>query len=163
MERVICQRPPNSIVSVIVCDVKYIKRGYLRFNVWGNLSEPLHDAWVHLVGYYKFNSITYQRFAVDLWDNGCDLLTQKATSIAFNMSLGRVLQYTNIKHPCPYEGHVYLKVDNISVNHFPFEELIPAGRYRIDGTLTDGTRKKELIKASVYLSVSDHRVERWRK
>lgn len=79
----------------------------------------------------------------------------------FDWTLGRVQNYSNMNHPCPYEGHVYLKIDNISVHHFPVEPLIPAGRYRVDAEASFGKGKKVYATASVFLSVSDVRVERF--
>lgn len=155
---------PNTIVSDINCDVKYVSRDHLKFNVSVNLSEPLNDDWMHTVANYKFNQFSYQRFAIDFWDNACDWISGKSKSLVLDLTFGRVLNYSNVNHPCPYEGHVFLKVDNISIKHFPMEPLIPSGRYRVDANLTDGNRKKVLAMASMYLSVSDHRIERfWSK
>lgn len=155
---------PNTIVTDLHCDVKYISRDHLKFDVRGNLSEPIYDFWVHTVGYYKFNQFSYQRFAVDFWDNGCDWLANKTKSYAFDWTIGRVLQYSNINHTCPYDGQIFLKINNVSIHHFAVEPLVPSGRYRVDANVTDGNRKKVLAMASAYFSVSDHRIERfWSK
>lgn len=145
----------------MVCEIKYIKRNYLRFNAYGNLTKPIYDAWAHIVGYYRFNSITYQRFAVDLWGNICDVLSRRRKSLVYDLTLAKILPYTNLNHSCPYDGHVFVKVDNISASLFQLEHLIPSGRYRIDVTMTDGTKTHDMIKGSLYLSVSDSRVERF--
>lgn len=141
--------------------MKYISRDRLKFNVWGNLTRPVHDVLIHTAVYYKYNGLTYNRFTVDFWDNPCDWIIGKAKSYVLDWTIGRVLNYTNMNHPCPYDGHLYLKIDNISVYHFPFEPLLPAGRFRVDCNVTDTTRTNVLAMASAYLSVSDHRVERW--
>lgn len=125
-----------------------------------NLSKPLNDAWIHGVAYYKLNSLKYQRFAVDLWENPCDWLAGKKSRI-MDWTFGRVIQYTNINHLCPYDGQIYLKVDNVSIHNFPMEPLVPAGRFRLDVNVTDGTKKHVLAITHLYISVSDHRVEQF--
>lgn len=153
---------PTEYISALSCNVRYISHTHVRAHIWANITRPVSDGWVHIVGYYKFNSITYQRFGTDLWIEPCAWLKGKsAFSFVFDWTIGRVLKYTNINHPCPYEGHVYVKFNNLSTSNFPFEPLIPAGRYRIDGNVTDETRKIVVATGSIYLSVSDHRVERF--
>lgn len=45
-------------------------------------------------------------------------------------SIERVINYTNINHSCPWEERIYkVKVDNISLDKFPFEPLLPSGKY----------------------------------
>lgn len=71
--------------------------------------------------------------------------------------------YSDLNHPCPYEGHIYIKIDNISVSTFLTEQFLPAGRYRMDVDLTDGSKHNLLAKANIFFSihVSDHRIERF--
>lgn len=104
--------------------------------------------------------MTYQRFVIDLWENPCDWLRGKRAFI-LDWTVGKALKYSNINHPCPYRDQIYVKADNISMVDFPVEQLFPAGRYRVDINITDGTKKKLLVKSQFFLSVSDHRVERF--
>lgn len=160
-ERVHCeQKDNNTIISDLHCEAKYIKRGFVRTYAYVNFSQPIHDCWVHFVSYYRYNPTSYQKFPVNLWENPCDWLKGKKSWL-LDWSVKRVLKYTNINHPCPYDGHVYFKADNISTNIFNIEQLIPAGRYRIDAFLTDGSKTNVLAKGQLYFSVSDVRVERF--
>lgn len=71
--------------------------------------------------------------------------------------LPKMMKYTNLNHTCPYNGYVFLKVDNISLNDFAFPQLIPAGRYRTHISVQESD-DKILFNASLYFSVSDHRL-----
>lgn len=103
--------------------MRYIKRDRVRLNMYVNLSGPLYDAWIHFVFYYRYNGITYQKFPVNVWENLCDW--KKGTkSWILDWSIGKVLSYTNFNHPCPYEGQVYLKADNITANTFNIEQMV---------------------------------------
>lgn len=152
-----CKRMPNTPITDVHCDVKYVRRNYLRFDIWANLSQALHEGWLLTKGYYQYNSQTYQRFLNEFWVNGCDWLTGKAKSYVLDWTIGRALKVAkhNINHPCPYgPGHLYFKIDNISVYHFPVEPLIPAGRYRIDAFATN--RNRSIIAASASVKNTSH-------
>lgn len=116
--------------------------------------------WVHTVFYYKY-AYTYQKYAIDLWENMCDWLGKKTKSYLLDWTIGRAQRYTNINHSCPYEGVVYLKADNISIKQFPIEPLLPSGRYRMDINITEGNRKTSIFVGKVFFSISDHRIEQY--
>lgn len=124
-EKGYCKILPNDILSAVHCDVKYIKRDRLRAYVYANISKPIHNAWVHYVLNYRYNRMTYHKFPVDLWESPCDWLGGKKSWI-LDWTVGIVLNYTNINHPCPYEGHLYFKADNLSINTFNIEQLAPS-------------------------------------
>lgn len=151
---------PNTIITELVCDVKYIRRNVLKINFWVKSSEPVYDAWLHSVFNFRFNRMTYQKFPIDLWENICDWCNNSAKSFMMDWSFGRVLQYSNVNHPCPYM-YVHLKVDNISISHFPIEQFLPAGKFRVDHNITSGDRKKVLVMMHQFLSISDNRIERF--
>lgn len=132
----------------------------MKIDLHWNLTRPVHDAWIHGTWYYKFNGLTYNRFPIDLWENLCDWLSGKSKSYLLDWTIGRAINYSNMNHSCPYHGYVFLKVDNMSVNNFPFEPetLIPSGRYRVDLDFTEGNRVP-IGNAKLYFSVSDHRLE----
>lgn len=114
--------------------------------------------WVHGAPYYRYN--TYQRTANELWENLCGWFDGSTKSYIMDWSVGRMLKYTNFNHTCPYlPGKVFFKVDNISVDAFPLPPIMPAGRYRVDITLTENNRTKVLGSAKFYFSISDHRIE----
>ena len=73
----------------------------------------------------------------------------------------RVLNYSNFNHPCPYEGNVFLKVNNVSVDRFPLEQFIPSGRYRADLNVTEENKENVIFMAKLYWAVSDHRIEQF--
>lgn len=151
---------PNTIVSDVFCEIKYIRRDRFRMNIWANLSEPIHDAWFHFEFYYRYNPTTYQKFPVDLWENICDWFEGKRAHI-LDWTVGKVLKYSNLNHPCPYIGHVYIRTDNLTTNDFPIEQLFPSGKYRIDVHFTDGNKSNVLVKSQYFFSISDYRIERF--
>lgn len=149
---------PNTVITDLVCEMKYIKRNILKINFWVKSSEPIYDAWLHSVFYFRFNRMTYQKFPIDLWENICSWCNNSAKSFMLDWSFGKILQYSNVHHACPYV-YVYLKVDNISMSHFSIEQLLPAGRFRVDHNITSGNRKEVLFSVQMFLSVSDNRIE----
>lgn len=162
-ERFTCDRNPNGVISYLKCDVRHIGRRRLRFDLAANITKPMTGAYMHLVAYYKYN--TYRRIAVNHWEDGCGWLNGTAKSFFLDWTLKRVQNYigadTNINHPCPYEGYTYLKINNISVDHFPLEPLMPSGRYRLDINITESDKKTSIFSAKLYMSVSDHRIEQY--
>lgn len=78
-------------------------------------------------------------------------------------AISKVLNYTNLSHPCPYNENIIIKINNISVDAIQIEPLLPAGRYRIDINLTkiSHTYDPKYIYGmySMYGSVSDNRIE----
>lgn len=70
------------------------------------------------------------------------------------------MHYSNMNHSCPYVGLIFVKVENISINTFVFEQLLPAGRYRCDFNLSTEL-KKPILMGKIYASISDHRIEQF--
>lgn len=89
----------------------------------------------------------------------CDWFTGKRRSFSMDWTLGKIMQYSNMNHSCPYMGNVMLKVDNISMDTFVFEQFVPAGRYRIDFNMSNDYIP--LFIGRIFASVSDHRVEQF--
>lgn len=83
----------------------------------------------------------------------------KHKSYLLQWSLGKLQQFSNVNHPCPYNGTVYTKINSISDRELQFEPLVPSGRYRIDVNVTNENRKIPLFIGQVFFSVSDHRIE----
>lgn len=156
-----CKLYPNDIMSAVFCEVKYINRNNIKINVWANFSQPIYECWAHALVYYRFNGLTYQRFPIELWENVCGWFAGTSKSYLLDWTFGRVLQYTNMNHPCPYENHAYVKIDNISMNHFFIEQFLPAGKFRIDVNLTNTYKGAVLAMASIFFSVSDLRIEKF--
>lgn len=127
------------------------------FDIWGNLTEPIYDAWLHAVVYYKYT--TYRKYPIDLWENVCDWMSGKSKAYILDWTIGRVRQYTNLNQSCPLEGAIYLKLNNISIEHFVIEPLMPSGRYRADLNITGPNRRNVLLLSKIFFSISDHRIE----
>lgn len=107
--------------------------------------------------YYRYN--TYEKIATEYWDDLCKWSSGESYSYVMSYLKQVILQYTNFNHPCPYSGLVYAKCDNVSVQALTIPQIIPAGRYKIDFNYTEGDRKTVLLAASLYASISDHRIE----
>lgn len=148
-------------VSHLICEIKYVRRGIFRMHYWVNYTETISDAWVHMVFYYRYNPTKYDKWVIDIWENLCDWVDGTYKSHILSWVVGPLLKYTNLNHPCPYDEPIYLKVDNISTDNFPIEQLFPAGRYRLDANITEGNKKNVLIKGQLFFSISDHRLEKF--
>lgn len=156
MEKILCKTYPGSKISHIDCNAKYIDRNNLKISISMNISRPIHDIWLHVEPYYKFNK--YTRIAGHIWENGCDWLAGKK-SFLLDYYAPRVLKYTNLNHSCPYTDYIFAKIDNISVQQFAFPQIAPSGRYYLDIYATESDRSQVLANLKVYASISDHRVE----
>lgn len=164
LERIVC--PPSSELSAITnsfhCVFKYISRRDLKIEFRLNATKPLDDVWVHSVFYHKFNGISFQKFPIDLLENVCNWISGKGKSYVMNWSLSKIIQYSNVNHACPWVD-LHFKVDNISAKAFTFDEsFLPSGQYRVDNdfTETESRTSTAFMSASLYFSVSDHRLEK---
>lgn len=161
IEKSICKKFPNNIISAVFCDIRYISRDNVKMNLWTNFSQPIYEAWIHAVVYYRFNGLIYQRFPVNLYEDLCGWLAKKSQSYILHWTFEQVLQYSNMNHHCPYNGHVYVKIDNISANNFLIEQFLPAGKFRLDINITNSHKGAALVMGSLFFSVSDNRVEKF--
>lgn len=152
-----CQALPNTIASNFSCDIKYINRNHIRAYISINLSELLYDFWLHIVYFYRFNGMTYSNFPIDRWENVCGWKGGTAKSYMFDWLIKKAIQYSNFNHTCPYVA----KIDNMSTTNFGFEQLLPAGKYRLDGNFTNGDRKNVIMMSKLFMTISDIRVERF--
>ena len=72
-----------------------------------------------------------------------------------------IFNYSNFDHPRTLKGNMFLKIDNISMDKFPLEPLLPSGRYRFDVNLTEANRKNVIATGKLYLGDSGHRIEQY--
>lgn len=158
-ENFTCKKGPNGKLDYVFCDGHYISRGHLKAELWGNLTEPINDVWLHVVSYQMVKT-TYEKFAVDIWGSLCDWMSKKSKSYILDWSLGLILQFTNINHPCPYDGVFFVNISNISVEYFHLEPFIPSGRYRMDINLTEGKQKNVFFISHLYFNLSEKRNDR---
>lgn len=151
---------PGSIAQSWHCIFKYISRTNLKIEFRFNLTKPMNAFWIHTVFYYKFNGITFQKLPIDLLENFCDWFTGKAKSYALDWSISKIIKYSNLNHTCPYVGPILIKVDNISTNVFSLEQsFMPSGKYRVDNEYKESRVGRPFMRAILYFSVSDHRIE----
>lgn len=158
-ERFECGNYPNATLQFSKCDVRLISRKAMKFDIVGHLNHPVKSAFMHTVLYYRYN--TYKKYAWDLWEDFCGYLDGSKKSYFLDFTLKRVLNFTNVNRPCPFEGDVFVKINNISLEKLPFEPLLPAGRYRLDINFTDSSKKHIIFTSKLFGSVSDHRIERY--
>lgn len=121
LDKIICKPMPNQTAIVgSCCEVKYIERDVIKVDIWADLNKTLHDIWGQFVVFYKFNSLTYQKFPLAVKQNVCSWLAGNYT-IPFIDSLMRIAneEYSNVYHPCPFEkGRYYFKNDHILLNEY---------------------------------------------
>lgn len=158
-----CITNPASDVTWNHCVVKHISHRHVKVHIEGNCTVPISSIWVHTVVYYKYN--TYQKYAIDLWEDFCGFLNKTANSYFVKFLFGNMMNYTNLNHPCPYFGQFYVKVDNFSVDKFLIEQLVPAGRYRLDVNFTKIPYNNEPSNVygifQAFGAISDHRIEQF--
>lgn len=145
--------------SYFKCEIKQISRRRLRIHFDANLTRPLRGAHIHTIAYYKYN--TYQKWAIDIWEDLCGWLSGTKRSYIMDWSVKKVLNYSNFDRPCPLEGNLFLKLNNISMDKFPLEPLLPSGRYRFDVNLTDANKIDVVVMGKLFFTVSDHRIEQF--
>lgn len=154
MEKVLCSNHPGSKVANLSCLAKYINRNNLKIDVRINLNSPISSIRTRGMIYYKYN--TYQRVGGDVSIDICGWLNGESHFL-LDWFLPKILKYTNLNHKCPYDGQVYFKANNISIDKFDYPSLLPAGRYRTD-TIVFGQDDKIQLNFSLYFSISDHRI-----
>lgn len=136
--------------------MNYIDRDHVKFDVWGNLTASISSIKSRSRFYYKYS--TYQRMGGDINIDICDLLTKDRRIPAMQWFFGRLTKYSNISHRCPYDNVIYARASNVSIDEFAYPDMMPAGRYRIDTTVFEDDQKV-LFNASLYFSISDHRID----
>lgn len=157
-EKLVCKRHPGSKIDQYQCLMKYIDRNHMKIDTWANATSPVTSVNLHLTLFYKYN--VYHQVGGNVNLNICDVMNKK-------LKLGPTLdwafyvlsKYSNIDRGCPYDGFVYYKTDNVSINEFALPlYMMPAGRYRIDSMVFEDNGRI-LFNMSSYFSISDHRVD----
>lgn len=70
VKSLVCKSYVNYIHN-LTCILKPIRNGPGNVTIYGFVSKPLHDLWVHLTVYYKFR--VFQKFMASLDFNVCEL------------------------------------------------------------------------------------------
>lgn len=162
LERMVCPPThPRSKAISFRCIFKRISRTNMRIEFHINITKPVDAVWIHSVFYYKYNGLTFQRYPIDLWENMCDWMIGKTKSYVMEWALNNVLKYSNLNETCPWQGPILVNVQNISMDSFALEEsFLPSGNYRSDNFFHERKGSKvPFIIASLYFTVSDHRIE----
>lgn len=159
-ERFVCVSRYKNVQ--VQCRAKYIDRRNLKVNAWVNLTEPVKSAWFDSTVSYKYTIHWHQigQFRMDV----CGYLNGTAASYMLDFFLPRVVNYTNLNHPCPYSGVVFFKTNNISAQVLSLPQILPAGRYRFHSKfITPDSRKADklynMYNTTLFFSVSDRRIE----
>lgn len=118
-----CIPNPESDIIWNHCVARHISHHHVKFHIEGDFIVPISSLWVHTVVYYKYN--TYQKYAIDLWEDFCGFLNKTANSYFVKFIFGNIMNYTNLNYPCPYFDRFYLKVDNFSIEKLLIEPLVP--------------------------------------
>lgn len=169
-ERVVCDKNTSDWVSNVTCILKRSSQYNLLVDVGVNLNYPVYKAFFHAVFYYRYNGIVYKTFPIDVFEDCCEWLIkrnqtgwlEKNKYFILETAFGPLLKYSNINHSCPYVGPIYVKADLPLRNfYYILDYLVPAGRYRVDWSLTDGNKNHIFMSGKLYAAVSDHRIEQF--
>lgn len=162
MERVECVRIPNSILSVKRCVAKSLSRDRIHVDGLGVVSRTINTTFIHVSVYYQFSNNEYRPFLINKWEDLCGYFRGEMGNFLIAFIYPVIRDYTNIGHTCPIKADsYYFKIKNESINMFNYDQLVPAGRYRIDIDAHEGFEGKQFLKIKIYGSVSDHRIERF--
>lgn len=74
------------------------------------LTAPVHKIYYHV-----------KMFPIDVWKEGCDWINNQNNTnwlkrtryFYLEWIYGEMLKSSNINHPCPYVGNVYIRAKNI--------------------------------------------------
>lgn len=129
-------------------------------------NRTVKSTFIHYAVYYQHSTNEYRPFLVNGWEDFCGYLNgddwkNGGKNVLISFIYRTLRNYTNVRS-CPIQPKTYyFKMDNVSVNVFNYDQLVPAGRYRIEIDVHDGYKGKQFATLKVYGSVSDHRVEKF--
>lgn len=144
-----------------------MNRNDLMINVSFTLKEPLQKFYLHGIFYYRYNGIEYKKFPIDIWEDICEWLDQRDKPGGLNKNkhflmewtIGKVLNYSNWNHPCPYDGEIFIKASQFPFGSFQIPQFLPSGRFRIDVFILKADRKSIILASKAFFGISDHRLE----
>lgn len=165
LRKLFCKRGTSNKLTIGNCSLEHnghIGSNLIAVNINVMLNEPLDDLHVHTVFYYKYT--VFRKFPIDLWENLCEILNPKKGEFYLASSFSKII-YDAIQHngplKCPLMGSYAVKLANVSTDIFYLPSLIPAGQYRIDTNVTEKNRNNVLLMSSLFVSVSDNRIEQF--
>lgn len=145
---------------VTYCELAFrpVAHNVYMFNYTFVLSRPMKTGWVHFVLYHKYN--TYTKFLIDLWEDYCafwDGANGHPLSILLKENVLRLGVKYNFPWHCPLSGTLNMRHDGLNASHIILP-LLPAGRYRLDATLSGAKDSLLYVEQRYYFKVSDLRV-----
>lgn len=127
-----------------------------------SLNRTYESLFVHIVAYRQFSNNEYRKFLVDVWEDICKAVKGGTGNLLTRIVMEKTRDYTNVVRPCPYTpGIYYTKMKNMQMDTMNFGQILPSGRYRVEGNLTSGFKGTVLLTAKAYYAVSDRRVEQF--
>lgn len=138
------------------------------FNVSIYLRKPIDGIQIHGIVYYRYNGIEYKKFPIDIWEDVCEWLEmrngngrmKKKNFFLLEWTIGKILNQSNLNHLCPYENEVFIRIPRIASNSIlVVPQLLPAGKFRIDFSVTQRDRRRIILSGKIFFGISDHRVE----
>lgn len=169
-EHFVCDKNTSAIISNVSCIAKRISHQNLNVDISLHLNEMVKEIQMHVETFYRFNGIEYKKFPIHVWEDVCAWFSNRNKTGWLNerkyffleLVFGKIFDYTNFNHPCPYDGDIYISARNLSFDRiFGIEQFLPAGRYRINFSATGTDRNDVKLSGKIYFAVSDHRIERF--
>lgn len=145
------------------CYTKNLSHQEVTFKFRLNFSEPIDSLWGHTIFYYRYNSHSYQKFPIDLWENICGWLN-KSSKLEFllNWTSKIISKNGNLNHSCPYYESMEINAERIKLNNFLLiEQFLPSGQYRTDLNVSRSYKGESIGFGKFFFSISDNRVEKF--
>lgn len=141
-------------------NVQLIAPNVFRANISVTSNRPYSSIWIHGILNYKYQ--TYQKFLVDVREEGCAFLHNTTTWTPFggivwdNWWHFKETAEWNFELKCPFHGTLSGSIKSFNASEIVVP-LFPAGRYRVDGFLSSTKYGPVEAKASIYCRISDLR------
>ncbi|KAG4078413.1 hypothetical protein HA402_013124 [Bradysia odoriphaga] len=116
LDRFACTVLNTEKIDSARCICKHISWSNIKIDIELISSRPIRNIWLHVVFYFKFNGIVYNKFPIDLWENVCDFADGKREKTFFlDWWVARVQRFSNFNHSCPY-SNISVKTNNVSLD-----------------------------------------------
>lgn len=148
----------SELVPWLYVDIRPVASNILKINVTAILNQTVNEMWGHAVLYKKY--LIYQKYLVDVREDVCEFFELDNGSPVAKVMVNNILRIlpTKISLRCPFHpGTMAVCNDrfNFSEMFFP---LMPAGRYRLEITMTKKNPAHKYVIVKLYFAISDFRV-----
>ncbi|XP_055377867.1 uncharacterized protein LOC129609773 [Condylostylus longicornis] len=133
--RLECDASPEWF-SNYTCHIKPVSRTKKIIVAWGIIKKPINKVFMHVQIFKRFNG--WQPYLINESFEGCELLDGKKSSNSFHNYIYKISKplldkYTNINHPCPYNGTVELYEVDYNKVDVPAAKgtVFPSGYYKV--------------------------------